>query len=67
MRGKQYKKKRATQAEENRRQKSEEKQVREKEDMLRGLESCEALVCSILAFGMGHINNFKVKELWVLL
>ena len=35
--------------------------------MLRGLESCEALVCSILAFGMGHINNFKVKELWVLL
>ena len=61
------KKNRATQVEENRRQKSEDKKVTENEDKLRGLDSCEALVCSILIFDMDHINNLKVKELWVLL
>ena len=53
--------------EENRKQKSEEKQIRENEDKLIGLESCEALVCSVLTFGMDHINILKVKELRMLL
>ena len=34
---------------------------------LEGLETCEVLVCSVLAFGMYHINNIKVKDLRVLL
>ena len=67
MREKEERKKRATEVEENRRQKYEEKLVREIEDKLRGLESCEALVCSVLIFDMDHINNLKVKELRVLL
>ena len=67
MRENQEKKKRATEAEKNRRQKSKEKQVRENEDKLRGLESCEALVCYVLTFGTDHINILKFKELWVLL
>ena len=69
MRGKEKKKKkkkRETKVEENIRHKYEEKQVRENKDKLRGLESCEALVHSILAFEMDHINNIKVKELQVL-
>ena len=65
--GKEDRKKIVTEANENRRQKSEEKQVRENEDRLRGLESCETLVCSVLKFGMDQINKLKVKELWVLL
>ena len=56
-----------TEVEENSRQKSEEKQVRENEDKLRGLENCEALVRSLLKFGMDHINTLKVKELRVIL
>ena len=56
-----------TEVEENRRQKSEEKQVRDNEDKLRGIYSCEALVSSVLEFGIDHINNLKVKELQVLL
>ena len=67
MRGKEDKKKRATGIEENRRQKSEEKQVRENDYRLRDLESCEALVCYVFTFGMDHINNIKFKDLWVLL
>ena len=67
MREKEEKKKRATEVEENRRYKSEEKQVRKNEDRLRGLESCEALVHSILTIGMDYINNLKVKELRKLL
>ena len=66
-REKEEKKKIVTEAEENIRRKSEEKQVRENEDRLRGLESCETLVCSVLTFGMDHINNLKVKELQVIL
>ena len=54
-------------ADENRRRKYEENQVRKIEDRLRGLESCEALVFSILTFGIYHINNLKSKELQVLL
>ena len=52
-------------SEENIRHKSEEKQVRGNKYRLRHLESCEALVCYILTFGMDHINNLKVKELWI--
>ena len=39
----------------------------ENKDRLRGLESFEALVPSILTIGMDHVNNLKVKELQVLL
>ena len=67
MREKEEKKKRATEDEENKRRKYEYKQVRENKDRLRGLESCEALVCSFLTFGIDHINNLKVKDRWVLL
>ena len=56
-----------TEAEENRRRKSEEKQVKENEYRLRFLESCESLVRSILTVGIDHINILKVKELRVLL
>ena len=56
-----------TEVEDNRRQKSEEKQIRDNEEKLRGLESCEALVRSVLTFGMDHINTLKVKEIRVLL
>ena len=48
--------------EDNRRQKYEEKQVRENEDKLRGIESFEALICSVLIFGMDHINNLKSRS-----
>ena len=34
---------------------------------LKVLETCEVLVRSVLAFGMDHINNLKMKELRVLL
>ena len=34
---------------------------------LKGLVTCEVLVCSVLAFGMDHINNLNVKDLRVLL
>ena len=61
------KKKRATEVEENRRQKYEEKHFRENEYRLRILESCEALVRSVFTIGMDHINNLKVKEIQVLL
>ena len=67
MRENEEKKKIAKEVEGNRRQKSEEKKVRENEDKLRGLESCEALVRSVLTFGMDHINNLKVKEVQVIL
>ena len=60
-------KNRETEVEENRRQKCEEKQVRENEDRLIGLESCEALVRSVLTFGMDRINNLKFKDIRVLL
>ena len=53
--------------EENRRQKYEEKQVREKNDWLRVLESGEAFVRSVLTIVMDHINNLKVKDIRVLL
>ena len=33
---------------------------------LKGLDTCEVSVRSVLAFGMDHINNLKVKDLRVL-
>ena len=60
-------KKIATEVEGNRSRKSEENQVKENKDKLRGLESCEALVHSVITIGTYNINNLKVKELQVLL
>ena len=40
--------------------------MRDDADRLKGLETCEFLVLSVLLFGMGHINNLKVKDLRVL-
>ena len=67
IRDKEEKKKKVTEVEDNRRQKSEEKQIRENEDKLRGLEIFEALVRSVLTFVMDHINTLKVKDLRLLL
>ena len=67
MREKEEKNKRATEVEENRRHKYEEKQVRENKDRLRVLESCEDLVRYVLTFGVDHINILEVKELRVLI
>ena len=53
-------------SEKNRRGKYEEKNVRVNEYRLIDLNSCESFVCSVLTFGMYHINNLKFKELWVL-
>ena len=64
---KQDKKKRVMEAEENRRQKYEQKHGRENEDRLRGPDRCEALVCSVLTFGMYHINKTRFKEILVFL
>ena len=61
IRDKEEKKKKATEVEDNRRQKSEKKQIRENEDKLRGLESCEALVPSVLTFGVYHINTLCIR------
>ena len=41
--------------------------MKEDDKSLKGLETCEFLVRSFLAFGVDHINNLKVKELMVLL
>ena len=35
--------------------------------MLKGIDTCEVLVRSVLEFGMDYINNLKVKDLRVLL
>ena len=34
---------------------------------LKGIDTCEVLVCSVLAFGMDCINNLKLKELRVII
>ena len=41
--------------------------MREDDDRLKGIDNCEILVCSVLALGMDHINNLKVKELRLML
>ena len=53
--------------EDHEKKKSEHKQLMDYYERLEGLETCEVLVCSVLAFGMDHINNLKVKDLRVLL
>ena len=54
-------------AEDKRKNKSEQNQMRDDYKRLKGLETCEVLACSLLAFGMDHINNLKVKDLRVIL
>ena len=64
---KEDRKKREMEAEDHRKKKSEQKQMRDYYERLKRLETCEDLVCSVLEFGMDHINNLKVKDLRVLL
>ena len=64
---KEERKKRDTEAEDQRKKKSEKKQMRDDNERLKGLETYEFLVRSVLEFGMDHINNLKVKDLRVLL
>ena len=47
--------------------KSEHKHMRDDDERLKSLETCEVLVCSVLEFDMDHINNLKVKDIRVLL
>ena len=47
--------------------KSEQKKMMYDEERLKGIETCEVLVRSVLAFGMDHINNLEVKDIGVLL
>ena len=54
-------------AEDQRKNKSDQNQMRDDEEMLKGLETCEVLVCLVLVFGMDHINNLKVKDLMVII
>ena len=37
--------------------------MRDDDESFKGLETCEFLVYSVLAFGMDHINKLKMKEL----
>ena len=60
-------KKRLLEVDDQRKKKYEHNQVRDYDERLKGLDTCEVLVCSVLAFGMDHINNLKVKDLRVLL
>ena len=64
---KEDRKKRAMEAEHQRKKKPEHKQMRDDDEGLIGLDTCEVLVRSVLEFGMDHVNNFKVKDLRVLL
>ena len=41
--------------------------MRDDDERLKGLETCEVLVSSVLAFVIDHINNLKVKDLRVIL
>ena len=41
--------------------------MKDDDERLKCPETCEVLVCSVLEFGMDHINNLKVKGLSVLL
>ena len=65
--GKEDGKKRVMEADYQRNKKYEQKQIRDDDKRLKDLDTCEVLVRSILAFGMDHSNNLKVKDLRVLL
>ena len=60
-------KKRVMEIEYQRKKKSEQKNMRDDDERLKCLETFEVLVSSVLAFGMYHINNLKLKDLGVLL
>ena len=64
---KEERKKRVTYAEYQRKKKYENKQTRDSEERLKGLDDSEVLVCSVLVSGMDQINNLKLKDLRVLL
>ena len=67
LRAKEDKNKREMEVEDHRNNKYEQKQMRDDGDRLKGIETCEVLICSVLAFCMDHINNLIVKDLRVLL
>ena len=54
-------------AEDQRKNKFEQKQMTDDEERLKGLETCKVLVRSVSDFRMDHINNLKVNNLRVLL
>ena len=60
-------KKRSMEEEDHRKKKSYQNQMRDDFDRLKGIYTCEVCFCSVLAFGMDHINNLKVKYLRVIL
>ena len=53
-------------AEDQRKNKSEQKNMREEYERLKGIETYEVLVSTVLEFVMDHMNNLKVKELRVI-
>ena len=59
--------KRATEAKDQRKKKSEHKHMRDDDEWLKYIDTCNFLINSVLAFGMDHINNLKLKDLGVLL
>ena len=54
-------------AKDQRKKKSEQKDMRNYDGRLKVLDTCEILVISVLAFGMYRINNLKVTYLRVIL
>ena len=67
LRGNEYRKKRVMEAEDQRKNKYEQKQMRDDGERFKVLETCEVSFFSFLAYGMDHINNLKVKDLRVLI
>ena len=55
---KENRKKRDMEAEDQRKNKSEQDQMRDDNERLKGLETCEVLVCSVLEFGMDPLQLF---------
>ena len=54
-------------AKDQRKKKSEHNHMRDDDQKLKGLETCEVFVCSVLEFGMDHIDKLKVKDIRVLI
>ena len=50
-----------------RKNKSEQNHMRDDDDRLNGIDTCEDLVCSVLEFGMDYIHSTKMNELRLLL
>ena len=59
--------KRATEAEDQGKKKSEQNHMRDDDERVKVIETCEVLVRPVLEFGMDHINNLKLKDLRVIL